>query len=171
MRKNKLRKRLQSYWKLEIGNVILVPGLMIFLAWTSKYELGPLSYGSMVPMAGLLFIGGIYWRAKLLVLDGQPDAIRNVMPLISRAQIPLAVLSGIVVGAMIAAWMTGQGYRSGGDLWTATIAAALSALEYVNYYHRQLQHFDHPADFNRLLTGKGFRRAQMARDLEVWRQP
>jgi hypothetical protein len=29
-----------------------------------------------------------------------------------------------------------------------------------------LQHFDNVADIRRLLTGRGFRRSQMARDLE-----
>jgi hypothetical protein len=41
----------------------------------------------------------------------------------------------------------------------------LAVLEYVNYYHRQLQHFDNKADFRRMLAGKGFRQSWMARDL------
>jgi hypothetical protein len=43
-------------------------------------------------------------------------------------------------------------------------------LEYVNYYHRQLQHFDHAADWKRLLAGRGFRVSQMAADLQRLRQ-
>jgi hypothetical protein len=53
------------------------------------------------------------------------------------------------------------------DQIAATACAALAALEYVNYYHRQLQHFDSWADFKRLLAGKGFRKSWMARDLEA----
>jgi hypothetical protein len=49
----------------------------------------------------------------------------------------------------------------------ASGASAMALAEYINYYHRQLQHFDNMADFKRLLTGKGFRRSQMAVDLET----
>jgi len=42
-------------------------------------------------------------------------------------------------------------------------------LEHVNYYHRQLQHFDHWPDFKRLITGRGFRRSQLSVDLDDWR--
>jgi hypothetical protein len=44
--------------------------------------------------------------------------------------------------------------------WTPAVIAAglltlLAALEYMNYYHRQLQHFDNMADFKRLITAEG----------------
>ena len=52
------------------------------------------------------------------------------------------------------------------DRNVATACAVLAVLEYVNYYHRQLQHFDSREDFRRLLTGKGFRKSWLARDLE-----
>ena len=61
---------------------------------------------------------------------------------------------------------SGRILQRAGDRWVALAAAVLAALEYVNYYHRQLQHFDNFADIKRLLTGRGFRRSQMARDLE-----
>jgi hypothetical protein len=53
------------------------------------------------------------------------------------------------------------------DRIAATACAVLAALEYVNYYHRQLQHFDNWADFKRLIAGKGFRKSWMARDLDA----
>ena len=46
---------------------------------------------------------------------------------------------------------------------------ALAALEYVNYYKFQVQHFDNWADFKRLMTGRGFRKAHMARDIAAGR--
>lgn len=49
------------------------------------------------------------------------------------------------------------------------IASLLALAEYVNYYHRQLQHFDNWPDFHRLITGRGFRPAKMALDLAAWR--
>jgi len=52
----------------------------------------------------------------------------------------------------------------------ALVCLALAVLEYVNYYHIQLQHFDHAADWKRLLAGKGLRPSSMARDLARWRK-
>jgi hypothetical protein len=52
---------------------------------------------------------------------------------------------------------------AGAGLWL------LAALEYVNYYHRQLQYFDNMADLKHLLTGRGLKPAHMARDLAAWR--
>ena len=59
-----------------------------------------------------------------------------------------------------------------GMTWTnivAIVLTTLAALEYVNYYHVQLQHFDNGADVRKLLRGAGFRQAHMARDLALYR--
>ena len=56
------------------------------------------------------------------------------------------------------------------DRVAATGCATLAVLEYVNYYHRQLQHFDNKADFKRMLAGKGFRQSWLARDLSELRR-
>jgi hypothetical protein len=42
-------------------------------------------------------------------------------------------------------------------------------LEYINYYVVQLQHFDHASDFKRLLSGRGFREAHLAKALRAYR--
>lgn len=57
--------------------------------------------------------------------------------------------------------------RSGGAIpdLVALGLAVLAGLEYVNYYHVQLQHFDNAADIKRLLSGRGFRPAHLARAL------
>jgi hypothetical protein len=44
----------------------------------------------------------------------------------------------------------------------------LAVLEYINYYHVQLQHFDHAPDWKRLISGRGFRRSHLAREIERW---
>jgi hypothetical protein len=49
------------------------------------------------------------------------------------------------------------------------VLTVLAMLEYINYYHRQLQHFDNAADLKRLLSGKGFKRSHMARELAAFR--
>jgi hypothetical protein len=63
------------------------------------------------------------------------------------------------------AWVFPELMVGSGDRWVATFAALLGLLEYVNYYHRQLQHFDNWSDFRRLFQGKGFRISQLARDI------
>lgn len=167
--KDKLTKRLEMYWKFELLNVGLVPALMIFWAFAYPFPLGWGSYAAMVPMCGLLYIGGIYWRAKWRALDQGAAPVRRIMPRISKAQTPLLLLTLLAIAITILIWVVPGLSASRGDKWTAAVAAVLAALEYINYYHRQLQHFDHWPDFKRLLTGKGFRRAQMGVDLKKWK--
>jgi hypothetical protein len=69
-------------------------------------------------------------------------------------------------GLIYALWLVG---------WTTPVIAAavlilLAALEYVNYYHRQLQHFDCWSDFKRLISTRQLRPSHMARDLAAHRK-
>lgn len=151
-------------------NVVLVPLIMILWPLSYGYKIGWGAYFTMIPMCGLLYVGGIYWRAKRQALDKGMNPVRLVMPKISKAQYPLLLLTliGIVIAVLL--WVRPQLSFPRGDQWVATIAATLAGLEYINYYHRQLQHFDHLSDFKRLLTGRGFRRSQLAKDLKSWKQ-
>ena len=168
--KDKIKKRLDSYWKLELMNVIVLPAVMVLWPLSYGYRIGWGSYFSMIPMCGLLYIGGIYWRSKRQALDVGIAPVQLVMPRISKAQYPLMLLSIIAITIAILLWVRPDLSASRGDQWTATTAAALAGLEYINYYHRQLQHFDHGPDFKRLLAGQGFRRSQLAKDLKNWKQ-
>ena len=167
--KTVLSKRLNSYWKLELMNVVLVPAMMIFIAVTGGHKIGLGAYLSMVPMCGLLCLGGIYWRVKYQALEVGRSAIWKAMPLINFAKIPLLLLSLAAIIYAFVLWIYPNLKTSNGSRWIVTASAIMAWLEYINYYHRQLQHFDHWADFKKLLMGKGFRRAQMARDLESWK--
>ena len=73
-----------------------------------------------------------------------------------------AVEAGAQIGGQVA-----EGVGAAASQLDMTSLLALA--EYVNYYHRQLQHFDNWPDFRRLMTGKGFRPAKMAVDLAAWR--
>ena len=154
---------------MELGNVWLIPVCMVWMAYVFEYPLGWLSWISLVPMCGLLLLGGFYWRAKLRQIQGQSDPLTKVMRWAARMQWALAIASASVCALFLASWITGEFDASLGDRISASIAATLAALEYVNYYHRQMQHFDHRADFNRLMSGKGFRPSQMAMDLRRFR--
>jgi hypothetical protein len=63
---------------------------------------------------------------------------------------------------------------AGPGLSTQLVAPAvlllLAVLEYVNYYHVQLQHFDHAPDWQRLVSGRGFRRSHLAREIDRWKR-
>ncbi|MFN9877812.1 MAG: hypothetical protein ACK557_04995, partial [Planctomycetota bacterium] len=50
------------------------------------------------------------------------------------------------------------------------ILLLLAVLEYINHYHFQLQHFDHAPDWQRLVSGRGFRRSHLAREIDRWKR-
>ena len=50
----------------------------------------------------------------------------------------------------------------------ALALSILAVLEYINYYHVQLQNFDHGPTWRRFLRRRSFPRAHMAKDLELF---
>lgn len=163
-----LERRLSSYWKLEAANVLLVPGLGVW----AIHELGDaLSWPVIVAMAAtaaLLVVGAFAWRMELAAIRGERALAQKLLPWLSLAQAPTLLLTIAAVG--------GAGYevwRDGGatpSAFAAVIYALLAVLEYVNYYVVQLQHFDHAADLKRLMSGRGFREAHLAKALRRWRK-
>nr|WP_070960390.1 hypothetical protein [Hyphomonas sp. Mor2] len=163
----KLKRRLSGYWKMEAANVLLVPGVLIMLTgWTPSWVL----LVSFVPMMLLLVIGAYYWRAKLKQMEDRAYPFGPTMRVISLAQWPSLLLTLLGGAIVIYGWLTPGSFTGAWDKGGATFSAVLAGLEYINYYHRQLQHFDHGPDFKRLLAGKGLRPSQMARDLEAYRR-
>ncbi|WP_432201354.1 hypothetical protein ACRAQ7_03930 [Erythrobacter sp. W53] len=154
--------RLTGYWKMEAGNVVLVPAIMLFLA---SCNVGIVSFVAIAPMMALLVVGAAYWRAKLRQIEhgiSPDDTVRWIAAL----NIPLGLASAIAVASSFAAWIIPRVAIGTPDRWVATVAAILAVLEYINYYHRQLQHFDHLADWKRLLSGGGFRKSQLRQDID-----
>lgn len=154
--------RLTGYWKMEAGNIVLVPAIMLFLA---SGRVGIVSALAILPMMALLAVGAWYWRAKLHQIERgiSPD---DTVKRIAAWNVPLAIASALAAAASIAAWLVPGLAVGTADRWVATIAAILAVLEYINYYHRQLQHFDHMADWKRLLSGGGFRKSQLRQDMD-----
>jgi hypothetical protein len=75
--------RLEPYWKMEAGNVLMLPALMLLLSG------GALSWVSLVPMAAmvlLLVIGALYWRGKVRQLKGEAQDWSGLLRLIARLQ-------------------------------------------------------------------------------------
>ncbi len=163
--KQRLSARLSSYWKMEVGNALLVPAIMVFVCVSYDQTLGIGLVLAWVPMGGLLVLGGLYWRAKLHQLEGRGETMRAFVPLARKWRLPLLATTVLALVLAVGVWLTDLA-ASTGERWAITIAAALAGLEYVNYYHRQLQHFDHWADFRRLISGNGFAPSSMAKDLK-----
>ncbi len=161
-------RNLDGYWKMEAGNVLFVPGLALAIGFPSGM-IEALAIGlAIIATAGLLVVGTLFWRGVDRRLRfGDRGAAERALELADRVEKPLVVAGvGAVAATLVALFHKG---------WTpAVIAAALlsllAALEYVNYYHRQLQHFDNRADFKRLLAGRGARTSHVARDLAALRR-
>lgn len=163
-RKEQLHHRLSSYWKLEVANAALIPAIMVGWCLLEGQAIGFGLALALVPMCGLLVVGGRYWRAKLHQLEGRTDTLERVLTLAAKCRLALFATTSLACVLGVGVWFTDLA-ASTGERWAISVAAALAALEYINYYHRQLQHFDHWADFKRLITGRGFPVSQMAKDI------
>lgn len=161
-----VRRRLDGYWKMELANVALVPTFCVWLAAEAGSPVSWLAAGCLVPTCGLLAVGGVYWRAKARAAGGDRSALPAALRLARACRVPLLILTAAAAGAS-AADLAGAPLSAGtGDAVAAAVAAVLAVSEYVNYYHRQLQHFDNAADFRRLMRGEGFRVAHLRADLD-----
>jgi hypothetical protein len=158
-----LLQRLDPYWKMEAANVLFVPLLVL---WHSD---GQLSWIALVPLAAtmlLLIIGAFYWRGKVRQLQGEASNFQVLLRGLAGWQRPALLLTQAGSATCLLGWMMPAWSAGSADRWVASGCAILSVLEYINYYHRQLQHFDNREDFRRLLAGRGFRRSWLARDLD-----
>ena len=161
-------RNFDAYWKMEAANVVFVPGFALALGWPrDAVEASALGL-AIAAAAGFLVVGTFFWRGvdrRLRFADRV--AARRALDFADRVERPLVVICGAAVAATVAALMLNG--------WTpaviaATALSALAALEYVNYYHWQLQHFDNIADLKRLFSGRGGRASHMARDLAARRR-
>ena len=144
-------------------------GIPFICVVLTKGEIGWVTLVPLLATVLLLGIGAAYWRFKVQQLKRERPG-SNVLRQIERLRWPslgLALLGGLVA---IIGWAVPALTMGLPDRIAATVLAVLAALEYVNYYHRQLQHFDNLTDFRRMLAGKGFRQSWMARDLAALRK-
>ena len=165
-----LLRRLKPYYKMEAANVVLVPAVACVAVLASgSGSISPAMVAAIAATSFLLVVGTIAWKIVVDGLEGDSDTARRWVPRLATARWPAATLT------LVALCLTGEeAYRTLPE-WTGTLIAAavlvvLAILEYVNYYHYQLQHFDHAADFVRLLTGRGFRRSHLSKSIAAWKQ-
>lgn len=164
----KLLRRLKPYYKMEAANVVFVPAAACVAVWAyGSGSISPAMVAAMAATSFLLVVGTIAWKVVVDGLEGNPDTARRWVPRLAAARWPAAAL------ILLAFCLTGEeAYRTlpewTGSLIAAAVLVVLAVLEYVNYYHYQLQHFDHAADFARLLSGRGFRRSHLSVAIAAW---
>lgn len=164
--RTKLRRHLSSYWKMEAGNVLLMPALGWYMLWAGDVTPDGAAIAGMAACSLLLVIGAAAWRLALAGLDGDPVLAQRLTAACARAQLP-SVLVLLIATVMAAASVLDGGWRP--NSFAAAGFTLLGWLEYVNYYYVQLQNFDSIIDLKRLQAGRGLRRAHLGRAVRAWR--
>lgn len=162
-------RRLNTYWKIEAGNVVLIPALAVYLVLRSGGKVSTALVLSGLACSFLLVIGTVVLRMMLRRARGEARANADWIPLLARMRWPaigLCVAAAIANGAD---WISGNAELSA-QFVAPAVLLLLAVLEYINYYHFQLQHFDHAPDWQRLVSGRGFRRSHLAREIERWKR-
>lgn len=151
---------------MEAGNVLLVPAMGCAMLWSGDVIPDAAAITGMAACSLLLVIGAAAWRMALAGLAGDTALAEKLTAACARAEWPsLAVL--VLATAMAAASVVEGGWRP--NSFAAAGFTLLGWLEYVNYYHVQLQNFDSSIDLKRLKAGRGLRRAHLGRAVRVWR--
>lgn len=162
-----LHRRLGPYWQIEMSAALLVPLVVLRSAMPRTWlEIAAITL-SLAAVVLLLLVGGAYWYAVLKRAQGNPSPLTTVLRIADPTEpagIALLVLAW--VGSAVA--LAAHGWSR--PVIAACSCSALGTLEYVNYFRVQLQHFDHLGDFKRLLSGRGLRKAHLARDVAAFRR-
>ena len=169
-RRDKLLKRLKPYWMMEGANVLLMPLIAWFLITVvAKGQITIAVIAAMLATSFLLVVGTFAWKMVVDGLEGNSTSEEQWTPWLDLARWPAMLLTILALIATVAeAFSTLP--RFSASLIGASLLCLLAVLEFVNYYHVQLQHFDHAEDFQRLLSGKGFRQSHLSKSIRAYRQ-
>jgi hypothetical protein len=162
-------RRLENYWKIEAGNVVLIPAIAVLVVVRSGGSVTAALVLAMLACSFLLVIGTIALRMMLRKARGDADATRDRIPLLVRMRWPAIGLCAAAAVAVAIDWIS-RGPTLSAERLAPTVLLLLAVLEYVNYYHVQIQHFDHAPDWRRLLSGRGFRPSHLAREIDRWKR-
>jgi hypothetical protein len=162
-----LRNRLRRYWKMEAANVVLVPTIGIAAVKRAGDTIDLPMVIAACAASSLLLVGTFALRAhyRMSLADGRSMA--TFAPVASRLQTPMAFFAAAAVLCAGYAVFRIEGFSP--SAIATCVFALLAALEYVNYFVVQLQHFDHGPDFRRMIAGKGFRPSHLARTIKRYR--
>ncbi|MCY3012327.1 MAG: hypothetical protein NTY42_21195 [Planctomycetota bacterium] len=169
-RRDKLLKRLKPYWMMEGANVVLLPLIAWFLITVvAEGQITIAVITAMLATSFLLVVGTFAWKMVVDGLEGNPTSEEQWTPWLDLARWPAMLLTILALIATVVEAISTLP-RFSASLIGASLLCLLAILEFVNYYHVQLQHFDHAEDFQRLLSGKGFRRSHLSKSICAYRQ-
>lgn len=169
-RRDKLLKRLKPYWMMEGANVVLIPLIAWFLITVvAKGQITIAVIAAMLATSFLLVVGTFAWKMVVDGLEGNSTSEEQWTPWLDLARWPAMLLTILALIATVVEAISTLP-RFSASLIGASLLCLLAILEFVNYYHVQLQHFDHAEDFQRLLSGKGFRQSHLSKSIRDYRQ-
>ncbi len=148
-------RRLATYWKIEAGNAVLIPAIAVYFVLRSGSTITLALVLSGLACSFLLVIGTVVLRMMLRKARDEPDATKDRIALLAWMRWPaigLCVAAAVALGAQCIA----DGVQLDARFVAPAILLLLAVLEYINYYHFQLQHFDHAPDWQRLVSGPRF---------------
>ena len=148
---------------------MVIPALAVYLVLESGGRISTALVLSGLACSFLLVIGTIVLRKMLLKARGEANAFADRIPLLLRLRWPAIALCVAAAAAIGTEWLSG-GLELTAQCVAPAVLLLLAVLEYINYYHVQLQHFDHAPDWQRLVSGRGFRRSHLAREIERWKR-
>lgn len=160
----RMKSRLTSYWRLEAFNALLLPAVATVSIIRSGDGLSLWVVLTMVTTSLLLLVGAAAWRMELARVEGDAALAHRLLGRLVHTRRPAVFVTLLGAGAGLCEYAVDRAFTP--SVIAAFVFGLLTLLEYINYYHVQLQHFDHLPDFKRLISGRGFRRAHLARAIE-----
>jgi len=91
-----LRKHLSSYWKMEAGNVLLVPLIVWAMVWSAGDAPDAAMWLGAAACSFLLVVGTAAWLLVLAGPDGKPAQAAKLIAFCARAEIVSLLLLGAV---------------------------------------------------------------------------
>lgn len=162
--RQRLNHRLTYLWTFELLAAGLFT-LLVILSWR-RAELGLLTAVSLVLVVFMLVHGSLYWYAKRRAISRRPLLSDRAFVRLFRL-CRLTSLVGLALGGLTLVAVLLRG-TSRSDLWVGLGLWGLAALEFVNYYVRQLM-YDTPAELRWLLRSGRLKVAPLRRDLAAGR--
>lgn len=165
MSKQRLIQRLQWYYPLErVHAFITFPALIILVVSFNPFRtVFAATYGLLVCIV-ILWLGQHYWKIKLYRLKGMPVDQQKHLRIFLAGQRISRLLLLIMPLIIILQYLLSSPHEFLSLLLITFGANIFAALEYINYYHRQLM-LDTLQDWNYVLRYKRLKIASLKKDL------
>ncbi len=166
MSKQKLIKRLKSYYPLERFHAFVTfPCIAIYMMTQNPVEdVLFLLYGLLVCIL-ILIQGQHYWKLKLNRLTNTPvDQEKNLRFFKYSKKVNLFLIILIPVVFTIQLFLNDWKIIPNRIMLYSVLANTFAILEHINYYNRQLM-IDNPSDLQYVIRNRKLKMASLAKDL------